>query len=88
MTSCDWWNIKWNTKNGTENLYSTKGTSEHWTNDVEIISSASYFRFDIRNYHPPNLGWGEGGVVKPNVSRLPRSMVQDIPFIIGVYTIV
>ena len=24
MTSCDWWNIKWNTKCGTDDLYSEK----------------------------------------------------------------
>ena len=24
MTNCDWWNIKWNTKCGTEDLYSPK----------------------------------------------------------------
>ena len=25
MASCNWWNIKWNTKNGIENLYSSYG---------------------------------------------------------------
>ena len=30
MTSCDWWNIKWNTKNSIEDLYSFLSGWESW----------------------------------------------------------
>ena len=39
MTSCDWWNIKWNTKCGTYDLYYEKHSlQQEWSEEVEELN--------------------------------------------------
>ena len=45
MTSCDWWNIKWNTKYGTNDLYSL---NPHYT--AVDLAMVSYFIYTMQQF--------------------------------------
>ena len=45
MTSCDWWNIKWNTKFGTNDLYSL---NPHYT--AVDLAMVSYFIYTMQQF--------------------------------------